>query len=78
MYNVYFLCGHMKFNLVRHFICLKTKMTEFTVGCFRINFFRNRLRRHTLKVLNIVQVVNVYITQSKLIVSFFGDEITVK
>ena len=29
LYNVYFLCRHMKFNLVRHFICLKTKMTEF-------------------------------------------------
>ena len=39
VYNVYFLCRHMKFNLVRHFICLKTKMTEFRVGCFHINFF---------------------------------------
>ena len=29
-------------------------------------------------VLNIVQVVNDYITQSKMIVSFFGDELTVK
>ena len=68
----------MKFNLVRHFICLKTKMTEFRVGCFHINFFRNRCKRHTLKVLNIVQEVNDYITQSKMIVRFFGDELSVK
>ena len=34
VYNVYFLCRHMKVNLVRHFICLKIKMTEFRVGCF--------------------------------------------
>ena len=67
----------MKFNLVRHSICLKTKMTEFRVGCFHINFFLKQMR-HTLKVLIIVQVVNDYITQSKMIVSFFGDELSVK
>ena len=39
VYNVYFLCRHMKSNLVRHFICLKTKMTEFRVGRFHIDFF---------------------------------------
>ena len=33
---------------------------------------------HTLKVLEIVQVVNDYITQSKLILSFFWDELFVK
>ena len=33
---------------------------------------------HTLKVLNIMQVVHDYITQSKMIVSFFWDELSVK
>ena len=33
---------------------------------------------HTLKGLKIVQVVNDYITQSKMILSFFGDELFVK
>ena len=33
---------------------------------------------HTLKVLKIVQVVNDYITQSKMILSFFGNELFVK
>ena len=45
---------------------------------FILFFFRNRRKRHTLKMLNIVQVVNDYITQSKMIVSFFGDELSVK
>ena len=67
----------MKVNLMRHFICLKTKMTEFRVGCFHI-FFPKQMKENTLKVLNIVQVVNDYITQSKMIVSFFGDELSVK
>ena len=44
VYNVYFLCRHMKFNLVRHFICLKTKMTEFGVGCFHIIFFQKQMK----------------------------------
>ena len=42
VYNVYFLCRYMKVNLVRHFICLKTKMTEFRVCCFHIDFFPDR------------------------------------
>ena len=33
---------------------------------------------HTLKVLKIVQVVNDYITQTKTILSFFGDGLFVK
>ena len=33
---------------------------------------------HTLKVLKIVKVVNDYITQFKMILSFFGDDLFVK
>ena len=68
----------MKVIVVRHFICLKTKMTEFRVGCFHIGFFP-RQKTHTLKVLNNVQVVNNYFTQSKNIVSsFFWNKLSVK
>ena len=63
----------MKVNLVHHFICLKTKMTQFRVSCFHIDFFRRQMKENTLKVLNNVQVVNNYITQSKMIVSFFKN-----
>ena len=67
VYNVYFLCRHMKFKLVRHFVCLKTKMTELRVGCFHIRFFSETDERDMLqlKVLIIVQVVNDYITNLK-------------
>ena len=44
VYNICFLCRHMKFNLVRHFICLKTKMTEFRVGCFHIDFIPRQMK----------------------------------
>ena len=40
----------MKFNLVRHFICLKTKMTEFKVGCFHINFFTKQMKERVSRI----------------------------
>ena len=49
VYNAYFLCRHMKVNLVRHFICLKTQMTEFRVGCFHIDFPPRQMKETYLK-----------------------------
>ena len=39
----------MKFNLVRHFICLKTKMTEFRVGWFHITFCPKQMKETYFK-----------------------------
>ena len=67
----------MKVYLMHHFICLKTKMTELSVGCFHIDFFPRQMKETYFKVLNNVQVVNNYIKQFKMIVSFFGNELSV-
>ena len=49
VYNVYFLCRYMKVYLVRHFICLKTKMTEFRVVSFHIDFFPRQMKETYFK-----------------------------
>ena len=48
VHNVYLLCRHMKVTVVHHFIFLKTKMTEFRVGCFHIDFFSKSDERDIL------------------------------